>query len=311
VRIAAAVTAAVVVLLAVVAGAAGGLAASLTGRGGDRSVPSGLALADIPPDYLVLYQAAAATCPGLDWTILAAIGSIESDHGRSTLPGVHSGQNEKGAMGPMQFLAATFAAVTTRHPPPPGGATPPSPYDPHDAVFTSAAYLCDSGARDARDLPGALFSYNHSDAYVAAVLTRATRYRAVSTTAGPNGATAAAVVAFARAQLGQPYLWGGDGPAEGGFDCSGLTRAAYAAAGVAIPRTAGAQYRAGPPVPPGQPLEPGDLVFYGNHASRIHHVGVYIGHGQMIHAPDVGLTVRVSPYRWAGDDFAGASRPGN
>jgi cell wall-associated NlpC family hydrolase len=309
VRIAAAVTAAVVVLLAVVAGAAGGLAASLTGRGGDRSIPSTLALADIPPDYLVLYQAAAATCPGLDWTILAAIGSIESDNGRSTLPGVHSGQNEKGAMGPMQFLAPTFAAVTARHPPPPGGAAPPSPYDPHDAVFTAAAYLCDSGARAARDLPGALFSYNHSDDYVAAVLTRAARYRAVSAAAGPAGATAARVVAFARAQLGQPYLWGGDGPAEGGFDCSGLTRAAYAAAGIAIPRTADAQYRAGPPVPPGQPLEPGDLIFYGNPASRIHHVGVYIGHGQMIHAPDVGLTVRVSPYRWAGDDFAGASRP--
>jgi cell wall-associated NlpC family hydrolase len=174
--------------------------------------------------------------------------------------------------GPMQFLAATFAAVTARHPPPPGGAAPPSPYDPHDAVFTAAAYLCDSGARAARDLPGALFSYNHSDDYVAAVLTRAARYRAASSTAGPTGATAAQVVAFARAQLGQPYLWGGDGPAEGGFDCSGLTRAAYAAAGIAIPRTADAQHRVGPPVPPGQPLEPGDLVFYGNPTGRIHHV---------------------------------------
>lgn len=309
-RLAAAVAAATVVLLAVVAGAAGGLAASLTGAGAGGARPSTLALADIPPDYLVLYQAAAATCPGLDWSVLAAVGDVESDHGRLDAPGVRSGHNEKGAQGPMQFLAATFAAVVGRHPPPPGGASPPSPYDPHDAVFAAAAYLCDSGARGARDLPAALWTYNHSDAYVADVLTRAARYRAAATAAGPASDTAARAVDFARAQLGQPYVWGGDGAAEGGFDCSGLTRAAYAAAGIAIPRTADAQYRAGPLVAAGHPLQAGDLVFYGDPGARIHHVGVYIGQGRMIHAPDVGQTVRVSPYRWAGDDFAGASRPG-
>lgn len=311
-RLIAAGTAALVVILAVVAGAAGGLAASLTGAGGGPgSRPSDLATADIPADYLLLYQAAAVTCPGLDWTVLAAVGDIESDHGRSTLPGVHSGANSAGAQGPMQFLAATFAAVTARHPPPPGGAHPPSPYNPHDAVYTAAVYLCDSGARGGRDLPGALFAYNHSDDYVNAVLAQAARYRAAGSalSTGPLSGAAAEAIAFARVQLGLPYVWGGDGPAEGGFDCSGLTHAAYQAAGIQIPRTADTQYRAGPLLRAGQPPRPGDLVFYGNAAGRIHHVGLYIGDGQMIHAPTFNETVQISPYRWNGDDYAGASRP--
>lgn len=323
-RIAAASLAALVVLLAVCAGAAGGLATSLTG-GGDSaddggSRPSGTALADIPPDYLLFYRAAATTCPGLDWTVLAAVGSIESDHGRSTLPGVHSGANFAGARGPMQFLPATFAAVTARHPPPPGGARQPSPYDPHDAIHAAAAYLCDAGARGSRDLPAALYTYNNSDTYVDAVLTRSAQYRADSATTGPGSATAQRVIAFGRDQLGLPYVWGGDGSqltelpdgrtrVTGGFDCSGLTRAAYAAAGVDIPRTARSQFAAGPQVPAGQPLEPGDLIFYGSSAATVHHVGIYIGGGKMIHAPDVGDVVRIASYRWPGDDLWGATRP--
>src|SRR2546428_14118456 len=72
--------------------------------------PSAIAVGDIPSNYLQLYQDAAAACPGLGWTVLAGIGKIESNHGRSNLPGVHSGQNSAGAMGPMQFLAGTWAA---------------------------------------------------------------------------------------------------------------------------------------------------------------------------------------------------------
>ncbi|CAI7980625.1 Peptidoglycan endopeptidase RipB [Frankia sp. Hr75.2] len=65
---------------------------------------------------------------------------------------------------------------------------------------------------------------------------------------------------YIQGQIGIPYLWGGDGPAEGGFDCSGLTRAAYLAAGIDLPRTTQTQYEAGPVVPPGEPLATGDLV---------------------------------------------------
>ncbi|WP_367666988.1 C40 family peptidase [Streptomyces sp. DG2A-72] len=71
---------------------------------------------------------------------------------------------------------------------------------------------------------------------------------------------------------------------SGGFDCSRLTKAAYAAAGITLPRVAQDQYNAGPRVPADAPLLPGDLVFYGT-PSNVHHVGLYIGSGHMINAP--------------------------
>ena len=71
--------------------------------------PTKTAIQGIPAEMLTLYQAAAATCPGLPWTVLAAIGTVESDNGQSTMPGVHSGANGAGAEGPMQFLPASFA----------------------------------------------------------------------------------------------------------------------------------------------------------------------------------------------------------
>jgi cell wall-associated NlpC family hydrolase len=114
----------------------------------------------------------------------------------------------------------------------------------------------------------------------------------------------------ALSQVGVPYQWGGDGPAAGdqGFDCSGLTVFAYAAAGISLPRTAHTQYAAGPHVPGDAALQPGDLVFYGT-PSAVHHVGVYVGDGRMVNAPTYGLPVQVSYYRWRGDDFLGATRP--
>lgn len=75
-----------------------------------------------------------------------------------------------------------------------------------------------------------------------------------------------------------------------------------------MPRTADAQFRAGPRVPDAQPLLPGDLVFYGTTA-HIHHVGLYLGAGLMVDAPDRGQAVKVGPYRYQGDDYAGATRP--
>nr|MDT0667221.1 transglycosylase SLT domain-containing protein [Micromonospora sp. DSM 115978] len=138
---------------------------------------------------------AAATCPGLSWTTLAAIGKVESDHGRSRMPGVASGTTEAGAAGPMQFLAPTFAEVVARHPLPPGGANPPSLYNPQDAVHAAAAYLCDNHV--ATDLSGALWDYNRSDAYVAQVLTQAEQYTStngVGADTAPSDAGYAAVV---------------------------------------------------------------------------------------------------------------------
>ncbi|WP_194923124.1 C40 family peptidase [Catenulispora pinisilvae] len=129
---------------------------------------------------------------------------------------------------------------------------------------------------------------------------------AAAEAAAPNPAAAAAI-AFATRQLGLPYVWGGNGPAKGdaGFDCSGLTMAAYASAGIDIPRTATEQYRHGPGVPL-SPLRPGDLIFYGN-SSFAHHVGIFVGAGVILDAPKTGTVVRLDPL--AADDLFAATRP--
>ncbi|WP_261993106.1 C40 family peptidase, partial [Streptomyces sp. adm13(2018)] len=113
---------------------------------------------------------------------------------------------------------------------------------------------------------------------------------------------ASQAISFARAQLGKPYVWGATGPS--GYDCSGLTQAAWRAAGVSLPRTTYTQINAGRRVSRSQ-LAPGDLVFF---YSGISHVGLYIGGGQMIHAPRPGAPVRIAPI----DEmpFAGATRVG-
>ena len=129
------------------------------------------------------------------------------------------------------------------------------------------------------------------------------------TTVGDD-ARARRAVDTALAQRGLPYVWGGDGPTRGdaGFDCSGLTTFSYGTAGVPLPRTAHTQFYAGPHVPDGAPLQPGDLVFYGT-PSRVHHVGMYLGEGRMVNAPTFGRPVQVAFYRYRGDDYVGATRP--
>jgi cell wall-associated NlpC family hydrolase len=116
-----------------------------------------------------------------------------------------------------------------------------------------------------------------------------------------------AAVAFARSQLGEAYRWGGNSRADGGFDCSGLTSAAYASAGVPIPRTAQAQYNAGPRLSADQQIKAGDLVFFGSGPRSVGHVGLAVSSTAMINAPDVGQAVTVGPIRRR--DFVGASRP--
>lgn len=100
---------------------------------------------------------------------------------------------------------------------------------------------------------------------------------------------AGTAVAAAQRALGKPYVWGANGP--GGFDCSGLMQWAYAQAGVGLPRTSQAQRYAGQHVPLSQ-ARPGDLVTYRADAS---HVGMYVGNGQVIHAPYPGASVRYDP----------------
>lgn len=166
-------------LVVLVASAVSGVVAAVVSSGGPPGTePSPAAISDIPGNYLAVYQQAAPTCSGLDWSVLAGIGKVETNHGRLDAPGVHSGENSAGAAGPMQFLQATFTSVVRKHPPPSDGTQPPSRYNPHDAIHAAAAYLCDGGARDNHNLRAAIYQYNHADWYVRQVLDQAAAYRA-------------------------------------------------------------------------------------------------------------------------------------
>lgn len=125
-------------------------------------------------------------------------------------------------------------------------------------------------------------------------------------------AQASAAISFAAAQIGRPYVWGGTGTnnSQAGYDCSGLTQAAYKYAGVDIPRVATAQYEAGRKVEL-KSLLPGDLAFYGTSAFA-HHVAIYLGAvggiPTVLDAPRPGAVVRLDPLNAGGDLFA-ATRP--
>jgi cell wall-associated NlpC family hydrolase len=142
-----------------------------------------------------------------------------------------------------------------------------------------------------------------------------------TTTAGAGSSSAVeTAISAARRYLGTIYAWGGgslSGPSVGwgvdagivGFDCSGLTRYAYAQAGISIPRNSSAQYKALPKVSRAD-LQRGDLVFWATdtrNASTIHHVAVYLGNGQILEAPQSGSVIRVTSMRWSG--FIGGARP--
>jgi len=287
----------------------------------------------IPANYLALFKSIGARYK-VPWVVLAGIGKVESDDGRTTLPGVHSGSNAFGAAGPMQIGIGGASTDTWGGAPvhpasqhvtgvatDANGDGTASVYDPADAIAGAAKYLLEHGVLT--NIPAAIFAYNHLNSYVQSVLGWANQYSkggfGVSSPVGGGapqcgptiGLTssnyASAAIAFARQQLGKPYLWGGTGPDT--FDCSGLTMMAYRSAGIGIPRTADQQWRWGPRVAPRQ-VQPGDLVFFAGAdgtAKAPGHVGIVIGHGLMIDAPSAGLQVRIEPYTSSG--AVGFTRP--
>jgi peptidoglycan DL-endopeptidase CwlO len=290
-----------------------------------QPAPSQAGRNSIPANYLQLFQQVGRFY-NVPWTILAGIGEVESDDGRSTLPGVHSGQNGFGAAGPMQIGIGGASGNTW-------GGAPVHPasehvngvandfdhdgmdnvYAPGDAIAGAAKDLLEHGVLT--DPSGAIFAYNHLTSYVQAVLHWAGVYAggAFTVTAAtpspqqcgssPGGAsttvanqTVATVIAYARQQIGKPYQWGGTGPDA--FDCSGLVMMAYRAAGIDIPRTSEEQWIWGPRVPAGHE-QPGDLVFFAGSDGTFTspgHVGLVIGQGEMIEAYATGFPIRISRY---------------
>ncbi|MEC3981829.1 C40 family peptidase [Amycolatopsis sp. H20-H5] len=260
----------------------------------------------------------------LSWVTLAAIGKTTSDHGRAN--GGHVGENgvlsaplgtievhdfynrvvsTANASGPMQLSPAVWAKWQRS-----ASGAKPDPQNLDDAALTTGRALC----ADGNDLSqgqiwwNSVSSLQSSSLYVHRTLATTNVYGTVGKNPdAPNPAVLSAVN-FAIDKIGLPYVWGGNGKggSDPGFDCSGLTTAAYASAGVKLMRTADTQFRSVAHVD-----EPklGDLIFYGEPATKIHHVGLYIGNQQMIDAPQTGQAVQVHTYRKPGDDFAGAGRP--
>ena len=320
------------------------LLAVMASSGSDGPAPSANAGADIPPNYLLAYQRAAAVT-GLDWTIIAAIGKVECDHGRSLLPGCNpvGSINPAGASGPMQFLATTWRANAAPGTSPPLG--PPTTSDAQgyasdangdgladiwnidDAALATARLLRANGAPV--DYQTAIFSYNHSSAYVTRVLRIAESYRAnglVTTSDGSPGA-------WALAYLGTAYVWGGNHASPdsqlgstqptpetardgrvGFFDCSSLISWAYAKArGVWVGGTTGEQWQIAGETPgamrnygsPPDGWQAGDIGFY----DSLSHVVLALNSTTFVEAPQTGADVRVGLFSTRGQPYGYARYP--
>lgn len=146
--------------------------------------PSRKALDEIPSDLLPSYMAAAETCDGLDWTVLAAIHKVETSFGSG------EATSSKGAQGPMQFMPATWGAYGLD-----GDSDGVARInDVEDAIFSAASLLCANGAGDPARLADAIWNYNHSDAYVDEVLALASGYGVIGSSFGVGFASATALV---------------------------------------------------------------------------------------------------------------------
>jgi len=154
----------------------------------------------------------------------------------------------------------------------------------------------DKKAAEAKQLLGRL------KARAAAAASRSSDRVAAPTTNVPASGRAAAAVQFAMAQVGKAYVYGAAGPSA--YDCSGLTMAAWAQAGVSLPHSSSAQMSSGPRVAESD-LQPGDLVFY---YSPVSHVGMYIGNGQIVNAENPSVGVKVTGLHTM--PYVGAVRPG-
>ena len=248
----------------------------------------------------------AASEQGIDPALLKALVKAESGFNPNAV-------SSAGAQGLAQLMPATGRGL---------GVT--DPFDPQQSLNAGARYLANALRQFGGDPSLALAAYNagpgavqryggippfaETQAYVPRVLAYMEQYKAEGlgqvapslaagapapiAAAGPGGsAIATQALGLAQAQMGTPYKWGGEQP--GGFDCSGLIQWAYAQKGVQVPRVAADQAKAGVAVPRDQ-LAPGDLIPFADSSGYVHHIGLYIGGDQFLHAPRTGDVIKVS-----------------
>ncbi len=229
-------------------------------------------------------------------------GLLNLDHGDRDSLGLFQQRPSQGWGTPTQILDPTYASTAfyTRLAQLPGWAELPMAQAAQQVQASGDGSLYQPWAGFGTAVAGALWS----SAPGQLVCAQPQAYE------GPPGASrsAGAVLAFAQAQLGKPYVYGATGPDA--FDCSGLTLRAYEAAGIGLPRTSEEQWSAGPHVAQDQ-LQPGDLVSFDPDASALPgHVGIYAGNGTMIDAPNSEGVVRVENIAGFGT-YLGAVRPTN
>jgi cell wall-associated NlpC family hydrolase len=296
-----------VVLVAVVVA---GLASLLTASGATDCTPLGSttgAATGYQPDQManaatIIAIGKQLTVPPPGWVVAIAAALQESglhnlDHGDRDSLGLFQQRPSQGWGTPAQIMDPTYAATQ---------------FYRHLLAIPGWQQMSVNDAAQAVERSGFPDAYAQHEQAARAIVAAVAGVACTGITVGtsdcdhiqaPND-TALVAVNYACGQRGLPYVWGGNGIP--GFDCSGLTKAAYAAAGVTLPRVAQDQYIVGPQLPAGQPLQPGDLVFFGTSTTTITHVGIAISPTDMVDAPDVGLSVRVDRIS---ANRVGATRP--
>ena len=292
-------------------------AASHLPGGGGKSVA--LAKNSVPAQYSSLVQKWGNLCDAINPALLAA--QLYQESGWNP-----RAQSPAEAQGIAQFIPGTWAA----HGMDANKDGKADVWDPQDAIPSAASYDCKI-AGYVKDVPGdntdnMLAAYNagsyavikhggippyqETQNYVKVIREMEKSFAAPTSRVEPSK-QAAGAIHYAQEKLGTPYLWGGDGGAgdDGRFDCSGLTKAAYADVGIELPRVANDQWNSGPH-PARDELMPGDLVFFSHDlkdSRQIYHVGIYVGGGYMIDAPYTGAVIRFDPIDTP--DYFGATRP--
>ncbi|TQC48404.1 hypothetical protein EEB14_15280 [Rhodococcus sp. WS4] len=273
--------------------------------------------------FVPWFQKAGAICDGVKAPVLAALYAAENGFRYGATAPV----SPSGARGPGQFMPATWA----RYGKDADGDGKADILDIADSVMASGHLLCDmydqieqwksqgevvgdtldltiagynagvGAVRVNRGMPSGAADYeNQTKPYVAKIRASESRYASLLGVFGGGAeGIGGKIVEAAVRYLGLPYVWGGGnvhGPSAGGFDCSGLTSyAVYAAtSGISLPRTSETQWNVGTEVALADAM-PGDLLFGNWGPAGPGHVAIYVGNGQMVHAPTTGDVVRVAP----------------